>query len=76
VRNGLVSAGLDLSEADLDGLVEETVEHAVRQLAEQSAREHLEELDLPAVELPDLTHGVDTAALYELAEIMVEQGVR
>jgi anion-transporting ArsA/GET3 family ATPase len=76
VRNGLVTAGLNLSAADLDGLVEETVEHAVRQLAEQRAREQLAEIDLPAVELPELTEGVDPAALYELAEIMVEQGVR
>jgi anion-transporting ArsA/GET3 family ATPase len=76
VRNGLVSAGLDLSAADLDGLVEETVEHAIRQLAEQRAREQLAEIDLPAIELPDLTLGVDPAALYELAEDMVDQGVR
>jgi anion-transporting ArsA/GET3 family ATPase len=76
VRSGLEAAGLDLSTADLDGLVEETVEHAIRQLAEQRAREQLAEIDLPAVELPDLTHGVDTTALYELAEILVEQGVR
>ncbi|HYQ69249.1 ArsA-related P-loop ATPase [Actinophytocola sp.] len=76
VRGGLEAAGLDLSAADLDGLVEETVEHAVRQLAEQRAREQLAGIDLPAVELPELTLGVDTTALYELAEVMVEQGVR
>jgi hypothetical protein len=76
VRNGLASAGLDLAPEDLEGLVEETVEHAIRVLAEQRAREQLAEVDLPTLELDDLTHGIDTAALYELAEALVEQGVR
>nr|WP_042184607.1 ArsA-related P-loop ATPase [Kibdelosporangium sp. MJ126-NF4] len=76
VRAGLVAAGLDLDGAVLDGLVAETVEHAIRVQAESAAREQLAESDLPALELPDLTDGIDMAALYELAEIMVEQGVR
>jgi anion-transporting ArsA/GET3 family ATPase len=76
VRDGLTSAGLALSADDLDGLVEETVEHAVRVQAEQRARERLAEVDLPAVELAELVDGVDTGALYELAEALVEQGVR
>ncbi len=76
VRNGLKTAGLALSDDDLDGLVEETVEHAIRVQAEQRARERLAEIDLPAVELPDQVDGIDTAALYELAEALVDQGVR
>ncbi|MFF5991131.1 ArsA-related P-loop ATPase [Prauserella flavalba] len=76
VRSGLASAGLELPESTLDGLVEETVEHAIRLAAEQRAREQLSESDLPTLELPDLNGGVDVAALYELAEALVEQGVR
>jgi len=76
VRAGLTSAGLDLDAEDIDGLVEQTVEHATRVLAEQAAREQLTEVDLPAVELPDIADGIDTAALYELAEALVDQGVR
>jgi anion-transporting ArsA/GET3 family ATPase len=76
VRAGLTSAGLDLTADDVDGLVGETVEHAIRLLAEQSAREQLAEVDLPAIELPEVTEGIDTAALYELAEALVEQGVQ
>ena len=59
VRAGLASAGLELRDATLDALVEETVEHAVRVAAEQRAREQLAEADLPTLELPDLTDGVD-----------------
>ncbi|GLZ40946.1 ArsA-related P-loop ATPase [Actinokineospora sp. NBRC 105648] len=76
VRAGLEAAGLALAADDLDGLVEETVEHAIRVQAEQRARVQLAEVDLPAVELPDLVDGVDTGALYELAEVLVDQGVR
>jgi hypothetical protein len=60
----------------LDALVEETVEHAIRVAAEQRAREQLAEADLPTLELPDLTEGVDVAALYDLAEALIAQGVR
>ncbi|MGH3876382.1 MAG: ArsA-related P-loop ATPase [Actinophytocola sp.] len=76
VRAGLTSAGLDLAPEDVEGLVDETVEHAIRVLAEQHAREQLAEIDLPVLELEDSTDGIDTAALYELAEALVDQGVR
>ncbi|HEV2782487.1 MAG TPA: ArsA-related P-loop ATPase [Actinophytocola sp.] len=76
VRAGLAAAGLDLAPDDLEGLVAETVEHAIRVQAERSAREQLAELDLPTVELPESTDGVDIAALYEFAEALIDQGVR
>jgi anion-transporting ArsA/GET3 family ATPase len=76
VRNGLATAGLDLAEDDLEGLVAETVEHAIRVQAEQRARAQLVEVDLPTLDLPECTEGIDTAELYELAEALVEQGVR
>ncbi|GAA3995168.1 ArsA-related P-loop ATPase [Allokutzneria multivorans] len=76
VRAGLLEAGLELHADVLEGLVEETVEHAIRVQAEQRARADLDAVDLPSLELPELTDGVDTGALYELAELLGEQGVR
>jgi anion-transporting ArsA/GET3 family ATPase len=76
VRAGLTAAGLDLDEFTLEGLVDETVEHAIRVQSQQEAKELLSESDLPTLELPDLTDGVDVAALYELAEVLVAAGVR
>jgi anion-transporting ArsA/GET3 family ATPase len=76
IRTGLVAAGLELDRDVLEGLVAETVEHAIRVQAESNAREQLAEGDLPALELPEMTDGIDVAALYEMAETMVEQGVR
>ncbi|MFN2496546.1 MAG: ArsA-related P-loop ATPase [Pseudonocardiaceae bacterium] len=80
IRSGLLAAGLDLDPAVLDGLVAETVEHAVRVDAEQQARAKLAEAGMPMVELPDLTdvgvYGVDLGGVYELAEVLRAQGVR
>ncbi|MFE2750439.1 ArsA-related P-loop ATPase [Actinosynnema sp. NPDC059335] len=76
VRAGLEAAGLDVDEDLLDGLVEQAVEHAVRIRMEERAKDKLAEADLPTLELPELTDGVDPAGLYELAEVLVGRGVR
>ncbi|MHA6797079.1 ArsA-related P-loop ATPase [Pseudonocardia bannensis] len=78
VRNGLSAAGLDLPPEVIDGLVAETVEHAIRVHAEAAALARLDSEPaepLPRVELPLLLGGVDLGSLYELAEAMVDQGV-
>jgi hypothetical protein len=76
----LLAAGLDLDPAVLDGLVAETVEHAVRVDAEQQARVKLADAGMPLIELPELTDvgvdGVDLGGVYELAEVLRAQGVR
>ena len=80
VRAGLLAAGLDLDPAVLDGLVAETMDHALRVDAEQQARIRLTDAGLPLIELPELTEvggdGVDLGGIYELAEVLREQGVR
>ncbi len=76
IRAGLLSAGLDLPDSTIDALVAETVEHAIGIAAEQRSAEQLAETDLPTLRLTDLSGGVDVAGLYELADALVEQGVR
>ncbi|MGH3823830.1 MAG: ArsA-related P-loop ATPase [Pseudonocardiaceae bacterium] len=80
VRSGLLAAGLDLDPTVLDGLVAETVEHAIRVDAEQQARARLADAGMPLIELPELTEvggdGIDLGGVYELAEVLREQGVR
>ena len=79
VRAGLADAGLDLSAQALDGLVAETVEHAVQVDAEAAAMHRLTAEPakaLPVLELPEVTGGVDLGALYELAEALGDQHVR
>ena len=76
IRAGLASAGLDLPADVIEGLVAETVEHAVRVHAEVAASARLDAgLDLPRLELPQLVDGVDLGTLYDLAAALVEQGV-
>ncbi|MFI0468465.1 MULTISPECIES: ArsA-related P-loop ATPase [Saccharopolyspora] len=75
VRAGLAAAGLKVDDETLDGLVHQTVEHAIRTQTEDAARAQLADADLPTVSLPDLT-GIDVAELYELAEILNEHGIR
>jgi len=41
-----------------------------------AAIERLGEAALPSIELPDLTDGVDLAGLYELVDVLTEQGVK
>lgn len=76
LRSGLDAAGLSLSEDDVAGLVTETVQHAVRVRSEQASRARLGKAGADMVELPVLADGVDIGALYELAELLTEQGVR
>jgi anion-transporting ArsA/GET3 family ATPase len=75
LRAGLATAGVDLVPAVLDGLVAETVEHAVAAEAEAVATRRLRAAGRPLLELPNLVEGVDLGTLYELADALVAQGV-
>lgn len=75
IRNGLQTAGLDWDQGVIDGLVTETVEHAIRAQNDTQARTQLAESDLPAVDLPEYTGGIDVAALYEMAEVLTAYGL-
>ncbi|MDT7555927.1 MAG: hypothetical protein QOI68_397 [Pseudonocardiales bacterium] len=79
VRSGLASAGLELTDAQLDGLLAETVEHAVRVRAEAAALARLDKEPtepLPRLTLPEMIDGIELGAIYELAEKLTEQGVQ
>ena len=77
IHSGLASAGLDLPPDVISALVDETVDHAVRVHAEGVALARLDAgPDLPRLELPTMVDGIDLGSLYELAEELVEQGVR
>ncbi|WP_189059940.1 ArsA-related P-loop ATPase [Longimycelium tulufanense] len=73
---GLRAAGLTPSPAVVEGLVDETVEHAIRVRSERQAMDQLAGADLPVLELPDRADGIGPGALHELAELLIEQGVR
>jgi hypothetical protein len=57
-----------------EALATEVLEHARRTQLERRERTLLAKTGLPRYELPLLTEGVDLAGLYELAEVIREQG--
>jgi anion-transporting ArsA/GET3 family ATPase len=76
VRAGLSKVGITLSDSDFAGLLTETIQHATRLTARAESAEQLDALDVPRLELPALSDGVDLGSLYELAEALAQQGVR
>ncbi|HZU49607.1 MAG TPA: ArsA family ATPase [Mycobacterium sp.] len=76
VRAGLARAGIHLNDADFAGLLTETIQHAIRITARAESAEQLDELNVPRLELPTITDGVDLGSLYELSESLARQGVR
>ncbi len=76
VRAGLEIAGITLGDADFAGLLTETIEHATRISARAESAQQLEALQVPRLELPAISDGVDLGSLYELSESLAQQGVR
>jgi anion-transporting ArsA/GET3 family ATPase len=76
VREGLAMAGIKLSDSDFAGLLTETIQHATRITARAETAQQLEALQIPRLELPTISDGVDLGSLYELSESLAQQGVR
>lgn len=76
VRAGLATAGIELEDADFAGLLTETIEQATRISARSETAQQLESLQVPRLELPTISDGVDLGSLYELSEVLAQQGVR
>jgi anion-transporting ArsA/GET3 family ATPase len=76
VRDGLEMAGIKLSDNDFAGLLTETIQHATRITARAETAQQLEALQVPRLELPAISDGVDLGSLYELSESLAQQGVR
>ncbi len=76
VRAGLGRAGIKLSDADFAGLLTETIQHATRITARAENADQLDELQVTRLQLPTITDGIDLGSLYELSEVLAEQGVR
>jgi anion-transporting ArsA/GET3 family ATPase len=76
VREGLAKAGIKLSDSDFAGLLTEAIQHATRIMARAETAQQLDALQVPRLELPAISDGVDLGSLYELSESLAQQGVR
>ncbi|MGH3354320.1 MAG: ArsA-related P-loop ATPase [Nocardioidaceae bacterium] len=75
IRDGLVDAGIELTDDLVTALQQAARQHARRVQLEATQRELVAKLDRPVVELPVLVDGVDLGGLYELAQEFREQGL-
>lgn len=73
LSGGLLSVGLDVALAPV--LAVEAGEHAARVALEERGRDALADLHQPSYELPLLPDAVDLGGLYELAGMLIEQGL-
>ncbi|OBH83509.1 ArsA family ATPase [Mycobacterium scrofulaceum] len=76
VRAGLEMAGIKLNDTEFAGLLTETIEHATVIAARAEIAQQLDALKVPRLELPAISDGVDLGSLYELSEVLAQQGVR
>ena len=76
ISAGLAHAGLDKRKTIIaEALFIEAREHAARLDMESVERARIAETGLPVYDLPIISGGIDTAALYELAVLLNEQGL-
>lgn len=76
VRKGLAMAGIKLNDADFAGLLTETIQYAMVITTRAEAAQQLDTLQVPRLDLPAISDGVDLGNLYELSESLAQQGVR
>ncbi|MGF6888488.1 anion-transporting ArsA/GET3 family ATPase [Nocardia sp. GAS34] len=76
LRAGLGAAGIDLSDNDFQGLLEETMQHSAILQAQDDSAAELAKVDINRLYLPTLPDGMDLGGLYELSEHLSTQGVR
>jgi anion-transporting ArsA/GET3 family ATPase len=75
VAADLKSAGLEVDEGLVSGLIADAHDHAERRALEDDQREVVAGLGVPTYELPRLAGGVDLGSLYELAALLREQAM-
>ena len=71
----LRSAGIQASPRVVEALRAEGADHAARVALEETERARIAALGRPVYELPFLAGGIDLAALYELGDMLHEQGM-
>jgi anion-transporting ArsA/GET3 family ATPase len=72
---GLVAAGLHPDKRMLAGLIAEVRGHARRLQSERHNRDELVATGVPVLTLPHLAEGVQLGEVYQLADLLTEQGV-
>jgi anion-transporting ArsA/GET3 family ATPase len=75
LSGSLHRAGVAMSPRIIAALQAEAVDHAARIALEETERARIVALGRPVYDLPFLAGGIDLAALYELSDMLHEQGM-
>lgn len=75
IGTSLAMAGITPTANVVEALRAEGADHAARVALEEAERAQIAGLGRPVYDLPFLAGGIDLAALYELAEMLDEQGM-
>jgi hypothetical protein len=75
LTGALERAGLEATPRIVEALRAEAADHAARIALEATERERIAALGRPVYDLPFLAGGIDLAALYELSDMLHEQGM-
>ncbi|WP_300679931.1 ArsA-related P-loop ATPase [Nocardioides sp.] len=75
IEQDLELVGIEPSTELIDGLLTDAADHAERRAVEETQRSRIADVDVATYELPRLAGGVDLGGLYELAALLVEQGM-
>ena len=75
LKRGLAAVGIDADRETVTGLVTQVADHAMRVGDERSCRDTVRETGLASVDLPEMPDGVQLGEVYELADLLVAQGV-
>ena len=71
----LKTTGMNVDDELIDGLLVQASEHAERRALEDSQRALVDKFETKVYEFPRFTQGIDLGGLYQLAELMREQGL-
>lgn len=71
---GLTAAGVTADPELVAGLETEAADHRTKLRSEAACRQRLAAAGVPLLELPRLIDGADLGGVYELAELLAEQG--
>jgi anion-transporting ArsA/GET3 family ATPase len=75
LKRGLVAVGVDPERDVVTGLAAQVADHALRVGDERSCRATVRQTGLASVDLPEMPDGVQLGEVYELADLLVAQGV-
>lgn len=75
ITEGLEKAGIDESRSDLGGLLLQAMEYSSAVKSQRDCAHTISQQQVPVVVVPELAEGIDVGSLYDVAAMLLAQGV-